>query len=71
MTLDLAEPERQMMILAIAELALSRPGWDHTLTELAEKLNGREMFEELKRLNADRVRESHDDLAGKKLGVKI
>ena len=45
-----------MVLLAIAELALSRPGFDWTLGEIAECLQGREMFEEFKRLNADRVK---------------
>jgi hypothetical protein len=50
------EGDRQMILLAIAELALSRPGWDWTLGRLAALLSGREMFEGFKRLNADRVK---------------
>ncbi len=55
MTIEIDEGDRQMMLLAIAELALSRPGWDWTLGRLAELLHGRSMFDEFKRLNADRV----------------
>jgi hypothetical protein len=55
-TIDLEEGNRQMILLAIAELALSRPGWDWTLGELAKQLGGEEMFADLKRLNADRVK---------------
>lgn len=42
------EGDRQMLLLAIAELALRRPGWDRTLGRLAERLSGREMFEGFK-----------------------
>jgi hypothetical protein len=29
MKFDIEEEQRQMILLAIAELALSRPGWDY------------------------------------------
>lgn len=45
-----------MVLLAIAELALSRPGWDYALGEIAKSLHGEEMYSEFKRLNADRVK---------------
>jgi hypothetical protein len=50
------EGDRQMVLLALAELALSRPGFDYALGEIAKQLSGEEMFAEFKRLNADRVR---------------
>lgn len=50
------EGQRQMVLLAIAELALSRPGWDYALGEIAQQLGGVDMFAEFKRLNADRVK---------------
>lgn len=50
------EGDRQMVLLAIAELALSRPGWDYALGEIAKQLQGAELFAEFKRLNADRVK---------------
>lgn len=55
------EGERQMILLALAELALSRPGWDDALRRIAKNYDdgGLPMFEELKRLNADRVKETH------------
>ena len=56
MNFEIEEEQRQMVLLAIAELALSRPGWDWTLGELAKLLHGEEMFAEFKRLNADRVK---------------
>jgi hypothetical protein len=49
------EGDRQMMLLAIAELALSRPGFDYVLGEIAKQLQGAEMFADFKRFNADRV----------------
>jgi hypothetical protein len=50
------EGERQMILLSLAELALSRPGWDESLGEIADRFEGREMFEAFKRTNADRVK---------------
>lgn len=45
------------MLLALAELALSRPGWEPGLLRpIAEKLNGAQMFDHFKRLSADRVK---------------
>jgi hypothetical protein len=62
MQFDLEEDQRQMVVLAIAELALSRPGWDEALGEIAEQFGAREMFEDFKRINADRVKASHGPL---------
>lgn len=39
-----------MLLLAIAELAVRRPGWDWTLGRLADRLGGRSLFEGFKRL---------------------
>lgn len=55
----LDEGNRQLILLAVAELALSRPGFDDTLGRLSELFYGREMFEGFKRSNADRVKASH------------
>jgi hypothetical protein len=57
----LEETDRQLTLLALAELALSRPGFDEALSLIAELLAGQEMFEEFKRINADRVRASHGE----------
>jgi hypothetical protein len=48
---DNDEADRQMLLLAIAELALRRPGWDWTLRRLAGRLNGIDAFETFKRLH--------------------
>lgn len=61
---SLEEEQRQATLLALAELALSRPGWDYMLGEIAELLQGREMFGEFKRLNADRVKSERSSLSG-------
>lgn len=57
MMLQMDEEERQVVILALAELALSRPGWDHMLRHIVERIDapGLAMFEQLKSSNADRV----------------
>lgn len=68
---NLPEEDRQMVLLALAELALSRPGWDDTLGRIADGMQGRPMFDEFKRLNADRVKESRGDLAGYHVGVDM
>src|SRR5260370_3799428 len=52
------EEERQLMLLALAELTLSRPGFDDALGRISDNLQGRETFVEFKRLNADRPKEA-------------
>lgn len=47
------EADRQMVLLAIAELALRRPGWDATLRRLAGRLHGEEMFDKFKETGGD------------------
>jgi hypothetical protein len=56
--LKLDEGERQMLVLAMAELALSRPGWDDALRRIVGRIDnpGTPMYESLKASNADRVR---------------
>lgn len=56
--LKLDEGERQIAVLALAELALSRPGWDESLTAIAQRIDnaGTPMYEAMKAANADRVR---------------
>ena len=44
-TLVLDEGERQMVVMALAKLALQRPGWDVALWEIAERISDREMYE--------------------------
>jgi hypothetical protein len=56
------EGDRQMVLLALAELSLSRPGWDDALGRIADQIFGRELFEQFKRLNADRVKATRDPL---------
>lgn len=63
-TVTIEEGDRQAILLAIAELALSRPGWDYMLAKIADSLDGRHMFDEFKRLNADRVKASRSPLGG-------
>lgn len=56
-TITVGEEERQAMIIALAHLALERPGWDGFLSGIALKMDNRtgddkpEMFEEFKRLH--------------------
>ncbi len=51
----LEEGDRQMLLLALAICALDRPGWDHALGSIAANIpGGTPLYEEFKRLNADR-----------------
>jgi hypothetical protein len=52
------ESERQMILLALAELALSRPGFEDSLKEIARYYDGEDlaMFESFKRTSSDRVK---------------
>jgi hypothetical protein len=56
-SLKLDEGERQMAVLAFAELALSRPGWDSALKAIAQRVDnpGAPMYERMKKSSADRV----------------
>jgi hypothetical protein len=62
MVLRVTEEERQLILLALAELSLSRPGWDDALRRIAVGLFGEAIYIELMRLNADRVKETHGRL---------
>ena len=53
---DLEEGDRQLVLLALAELALRRPGWDDALGRVADRLGGRDLFARLKTTSADLVR---------------
>jgi len=48
--------DRQALLLALAILALDRPGWDDYLADIAGKFgeNGRTLYDEFRRLHADR-----------------
>jgi hypothetical protein len=55
MDVEIDEGERQMLILAMATLAVERPGWDYALNRLALKMDNAEndravMFDQFKAL---------------------
>lgn len=52
-TVQLTEEQRQIVLLAMGNLAYERPGFDPMLGELAERLEGRTMFETFKDLKRD------------------
>ena len=58
MLYELDEGQRQMVLLALAELELERSGWSFAIGEIAEQLHGREMLEDFKDCNRDRVKSS-------------
>lgn len=65
-TVEFDESECQMILLALACLALGRPGFDDALRRLATTLDGSSslselsdsavLYDEFKRLNADRIK---------------
>lgn len=68
MTIELDESERQMLLLALARLALERPGWDDALNRIAMRIDNRSdgravSFDAYKRLTK-RPREGERDGAG-------
>ena len=48
--ISLTEEERQATIMALAHLAVERPGWDYMLESIALKLWGVVMFGKFKEL---------------------
>lgn len=54
-TITLEEGERQLVLMALAHLAIERPGWDFALMEVAKKLdNDRlDIYREFKLLKRD------------------
>jgi hypothetical protein len=54
MLIQLAEEERQVLILALTELKQRRPGWEEWLDDLIDRaLSGRQIRIELERLYAE------------------
>lgn len=58
--LEMEEGQRQMLIMALAHLAVERPGWDRTLNELAMKIDnvkeGRaQLYDDFKRLHKEQL----------------
>lgn len=49
------EGQRQLMLLALAELALRRPGFDYAISEIAKKLDGLDLYAGFKATSADIV----------------
>ncbi len=55
MKLTIEEEDRQMILLALAELSLRRPGWLDALGRVADKFHGREMFDGFRKTSADLI----------------
>jgi len=50
------EEDRQLVLLAMAESALLRPGFDDAYSQIADRMQGREVFEGFKKANRDRIK---------------
>lgn len=55
MIIAFQDEHRSIMLLALAELALRRPGWDMICGQIADDLKGREMYDGFKITSADIV----------------
>lgn len=53
LSVKVSEEERQMILLALAELSLRRPGWLDALGRVADTFHGREMFDGFRETSAD------------------
>lgn len=64
--ITITEEQRQATVMALAHLAVERPGWDHMLKEIASQMDneGCPMYEEFKRLHADNVVDLDGDEGG-------
>ncbi len=51
LVVTVSEEQRQALLLALAKLTLERPGWDDFLAGIAERLQGRAMFEQFKEIH--------------------
>jgi hypothetical protein len=58
--MDLPESDRQAIVLALAELALRRPGWDQYLSGIADRMQGREMYDRFKETSASVIQATLD-----------
>ncbi len=55
-TLRIDEEQRQLLLMALAHLAVERPGWDCALTEIAARIDNHvdgkaELYEKFKQLH--------------------
>jgi len=51
---NLTSEEGQLLILAMAELGIARPGWNDALLLIADKLKCRDMYEKFQQTNRDK-----------------
>lgn len=64
MTIELEEGDRQAILLALAKLSLSRPGWHPAyLSRIAEQLGGRAMYEQFRSYGPDVIKEPETSAA--------
>lgn len=51
------ESDRQMIVLALAHLAVERPGWETTLRAMAaERFGAESMFDDFRKLHKEALR---------------
>ena len=55
-TVTLEDGQRQMMVMALADLSLRNPGWVWAIRQIAEKLRANDMYNQFRELRADLVR---------------
>lgn len=67
MTIDIEEDERQMLLLALAELSLQRPGWLHACETLALKFDNKQPDGRAQLF--DQFRRNHSNVIAEKLSA--
>jgi hypothetical protein len=58
MTIEIDESQRQMILLALAHLAIERPGWKYACGETAKVMDDGTTFHQFYQLRHDVVRDS-------------
>jgi hypothetical protein len=54
MTFEIDEEHRQILLLALAAVAVERPGWAFVCREIAERLRGAPLFESFLQLRQEK-----------------
>jgi hypothetical protein len=56
--LELEESDRQIVLMALAHLAVERPGWNYALSQIAQRIDnpGPALYNAFKELRADELR---------------
>jgi hypothetical protein len=54
MQVEVEEPERQTLMLALAKLLIERPGWSYHIHEIVDKFDGRQLLDKFYQIHAEK-----------------